>query len=203
MYVGSRTPGWLYALGIPPRTDFPLRTPRARATDLGPGPNLRAGSGRAPCVPRSREHEEGAAAGREKNAEGPKKHIYIYIYVQGSISRFVSREIPGVTQVENGHSGNTAAVAKVHLCWVKTWSKNQQGRSSCWLLLKLFALNIWYLFVAFVSEAFFGLKKASNWLVSLTNKNCRECKPSSNRLQRRNRYCSGVMTFSVGRVSYR
>ena len=53
-----------------------------RATDLGQGPNLRAGSGRAPCVPRSLEHEERAAAGREKKAEGPKKHIYyIYIYI--------------------------------------------------------------------------------------------------------------------------
>ena len=36
-----------------------------------------------------------------------------------------------------------------------------------------------YLFVVFVTEAFFGLKKASNWLVSLTKKDCRECKPSS------------------------
>ena len=34
---------------------------------------------RAPCVPRSREHEKRPAAGREKNAKVPKKtHLYIY-----------------------------------------------------------------------------------------------------------------------------
>ena len=35
------------------------------------------------------------------------------------------------------------------------------------------------LFVAFVSGAFFELKKASNWLVSLTKKDCHECKRAS------------------------
>ena len=68
--VGLHGPGWLNVLGMPPRADVPLSTPRARATDLGRGPNLRMGSGRAPCVPRSREHEERPAAGKEKNAEG-------------------------------------------------------------------------------------------------------------------------------------
>ena len=57
--------------------DWPLWTPRARAPDLGQGPNVRAGSGRAPWVPRCREHEKRPAAGREKSAEGPKKHLYI------------------------------------------------------------------------------------------------------------------------------
>ena len=67
--VGLHGPGWLYVLGMPPQADVPLSTPRARATDLGRGPNLRMGSGRAPCVPRSREHEERPAAGREKKSE--------------------------------------------------------------------------------------------------------------------------------------
>ena len=31
--------------------------------------------GRAPCVPRSREHEKRPAAGREKNADVETKHI--------------------------------------------------------------------------------------------------------------------------------
>ena len=40
-------------------------------------------SGRAPCVPRSREHEKIPAAGREKNAQVPKKYIYTwYIVIQ-------------------------------------------------------------------------------------------------------------------------
>ena len=68
LYVGLHGPGWLYC----------TLTPRTRVTDLGQGPNLRAWSGRAPYVPRSREHEERRAAGRDKNAEGPIKHIYIY-----------------------------------------------------------------------------------------------------------------------------
>ena len=70
LYVGLHAPGWLYVVGMPPRADEPLSTPRARATDLGRGPNLRMASGRAPCVPRSREHEERPAAGKEKNAKG-------------------------------------------------------------------------------------------------------------------------------------
>ena len=82
MYVSLHAPGWLYVLGIPPRADLPLSTPRERATDLGQGPNLRAGSERAPCVPRNREHEKRPAAGRAKNAEGPKKLcLYVYIYI--------------------------------------------------------------------------------------------------------------------------
>ena len=78
LYVGLQRPGWLYVLGIPPRADLPLWTPRARATDPGQGPNLGAGSGRPPCLPRNREHEGRPAAGREKNAEWAKKtHLYI------------------------------------------------------------------------------------------------------------------------------
>ena len=59
-----------------------LSTARARATDLGQGPNLRTGSGRAPCVPRSREHEKRPAAGRDKNAKGPKEQ-YTYMHMSG------------------------------------------------------------------------------------------------------------------------
>ena len=77
--VSLHGPGWLYVLGMPPRADVPLSTPRARATDLGRGPNLCMGSGRALCVPRSREHEERPVVGREKMPKG-KKNTFIYIY---------------------------------------------------------------------------------------------------------------------------
>ena len=81
MYVGLHGPGWLYVLGIPPRADLSLWPSRTRATYLGQGPNLRAGSGRAPCEPRRREHEERPAAVREKNNQGQKKYIFIYVYI--------------------------------------------------------------------------------------------------------------------------
>ena len=68
--VGMHEPGWLYVLGVPPRAGLPPPIPRARATDLGRGPNLGIGCRRAPCVPRSREHEEKPAVGREYNADG-------------------------------------------------------------------------------------------------------------------------------------
>ena len=84
LYVGLQRPGSLYVLGIPPPADLPLRTPRAHTKNLGQGPNLRAGSGRAPCVPRSREHEERPAAGRQKNAQGPKNTLYICKYMYTS-----------------------------------------------------------------------------------------------------------------------
>ena len=63
--------------------------PQSTCHGSRPDPNLRVGSGRPPCVPRSREHEERTAAGREKNAEGPKKHTYyIYIYIQVGLASF-------------------------------------------------------------------------------------------------------------------
>ena len=37
--VGLHGRGWLYVLGMPSRAEVPLPTPRARATDLGRGPN--------------------------------------------------------------------------------------------------------------------------------------------------------------------
>ena len=48
MYVGLYGPEWLYVLGITPRGDLPLWTPRVRATDLGQGPTLRRGVRAAP-----------------------------------------------------------------------------------------------------------------------------------------------------------
>ena len=52
--------------------------PHAFATDLGQGLNLRAGSEQAPLLPRSLEQDPRPEHLR-KNAEGPKKHIHIYI----------------------------------------------------------------------------------------------------------------------------
>ena len=37
--------------------------------------------GRAPCVPQSREHEKGPAAGGERNADVRKKYIYLYMVI--------------------------------------------------------------------------------------------------------------------------
>ena len=81
LYVGLQGPGWLYVLGIPPRGDLPFWIPLARVSDLGQGPNLRAVSGWAPCVPRSREHEKRPAAGRETKCRYTKKtHLYMCMY---------------------------------------------------------------------------------------------------------------------------
>ena len=88
-------------------------------------------------------------------------------------------DISGGKQVEQGHAGNTA-VATACLCGVKHGHKRSRtGVPADYVLSLIFALNICYLLVAFVSEVFAGLKKASNWLVSLTKKDCRECKPAS------------------------
>ena len=76
-------------------------------------------------MPRSREHEETPAAGRETNAEGPKKHIYVHVY------KFPLRDvcyvkIPGLTQVdEKGHQSNTA-VATAYLCWVENGQRKSR-----------------------------------------------------------------------------
>ena len=60
-------------------------------------------------MPRSREHE------KDPRLEGEKKYQSVtktdlYIIIQGCPSGCVRREIPGVTQVEKGHEGNTAVV---------------------------------------------------------------------------------------------
>ena len=78
LYVGLHGPGWLYVLGITPRGDLPLWTPRARVTDLGQGPNLRrgvrAGSLRA-TEPRTREKTR--ARKRKKCRSAKTTHLYI------------------------------------------------------------------------------------------------------------------------------
>ena len=129
LYVGLQRPGWFYLLGNPPRADVRLWTPRARATDVGQGLNLRTGSGWTPCVPRSREHEERPAAGRAKMPTGQKNTcVCMYICVQGSPSGCVWREILGVTQVdEKGHEGNTAVVT-AYLRWRKHGERNSRTR---------------------------------------------------------------------------
>ena len=79
--MGLHGPGWLYVLGRPPRGYLRLRTPRARATDLGQGPHLRRGvrtvSQHAPDT-RAREKTRGRK--RTKYRCGQKTHLYILIY---------------------------------------------------------------------------------------------------------------------------
>ena len=74
-----------------------------------------------------------------------------------------------MTQVENRHAGSTA-VATAYLCWIKHGHRSSRTGVPA---------DYYYLFVVFVSEAFFGLKKASDLLVSLTKEDCRDYKPAS------------------------
>ena len=124
LYVGFQRPGWLDVLGIPSRGNLCLWTPRARATDLGRGPNVRAGSGRAPCVPRSRSTRKDPRPEEEKMSKGQKTHLYMYtskyarfpVYMQGSPLGCVRREIPVETEVdEKGHEGNTAVAQLIYV----------------------------------------------------------------------------------------
>ena len=81
--MGLHGPGWLYVLGMPPGDylaifcDFEppehvLRT-SARAHTCA------VVFGRARCVPLSREHEKKPTAGRERDADVKKKHVYMLI----------------------------------------------------------------------------------------------------------------------------
>ena len=66
--------------------------------------------------------------------------IYLVFVVQGSLSAFVLRVIPAVTQVdEKGYEGNTTVVTG-HLCWRKHGQRNRRTGGSC--LLQCFTSNI-------------------------------------------------------------
>ena len=157
---------------MPRQADVRLSTPAARATDLGRGPTLRTGSGQAPCVPHNREHEERHAAGIEINAEGWKNTcIYMYKVPLRDMLKWNPGGDASWKRTRRWHSSS-------HSLFVlrETWSQKEQDRSSYLLLFSMFALNICYIFEAFVSGA---LEKASIWFVSLTRKDCREYKPAS------------------------
>ena len=116
VYVGLHGPGWLYVIGLPPRADLPLWTPRARATDLGQGPNLSKGSGRTPCVQRSWEHEGRPAAGREKNANRSNKHIYISVY-QAALRDVRNVKSRGWRKLKRDKK--VTAIVTACICWRK------------------------------------------------------------------------------------
>ena len=54
----------------------------------------------------------------EEKKTSKAKKTQLYIVTQGSPSGCVRREIPGLTQVEKGHEGNTAVVT-AYTCWMK------------------------------------------------------------------------------------
>ena len=148
--VGLQGPGWPYVLGMPPRGDLPLWTPRARATDLGQRPNLRARSMRVSCVPRSREHEKKTRGPKRKKCRSAKKehsyskvHIiviwynitYVCMHTWYSISSEVARKqritfwslwLPSLPD-DNPFLQNTRLGSLLHLAARLSWSSNEFG----------------------------------------------------------------------------
>ena len=90
-----------------PPEHMPRTSARAQTCVRGPG-GLPACHGAESTRKDPRQEEKKMLKG-QKNT---------FTYIQGPPSGCVLREIPGVTQVENGHAGNTA-VATAYLCWVK------------------------------------------------------------------------------------
>ena len=135
-----------------------------QSTCHGPRPEpkllygVRAGSLCA-TEPRAR----GKTRGRERKKCRRVKKTRFYICIQGSPSRGVWREIPGVMLVdENGHEGNSSSHSLFLL--EKTRPKKQQDRSSehytilaqqsCWVLTVFFTLNIIILVQLWVAGEF-------------------------------------------------
>ena len=110
-----------------PPEHLPRTSARAQSCVRGPG---------GPPAYDGAESTRKAQGPEEKQImKGQRNTLFIYIlsniYIQGSLSGFLLREIPGVTPVEKGHAGNTAAVATANFMLDETRSKNQQDRSSC------------------------------------------------------------------------
>ena len=114
---------------LPERTCH-FQPPEHVARILRPGPKLAYGvrpGSLCAMEPRARGKTRGR---KRKMPKGKKKLIYIYVYtwyVQGSPSGCALREIPGVTQVEKGHAGDTA-VDTDYLCWVKHDHRSSRTR---------------------------------------------------------------------------
>ena len=84
-------------------------------------------------------------------------------------------QIPGVTQVEKGYAGNTA-VATAYSSWVEHGNRSSRtGVPAGYYFQCLFwTFNCSIFICGFRLLRVFLVEKASNWLVSLTNKDCRE-----------------------------
>ena len=91
---------------------LPTLNPQSTCREPRPGPKLmrgvRAGSLRA-TEPRAREKP---AAGREKNADGPKKHIYTYTScsnIQGTPSRSCEHDRTSIKYYTSKYPGTAPA----------------------------------------------------------------------------------------------
>ena len=99
------------------------------------------GLGRLP-VCHGAESMRVSAAGRAKNDEGGKKHIYKYL--QGYPSGCVWRTIPGVTQVdEKKHEGNTAVVTTFNI-YVRGNMVKESARQDKFLLTTVIHVEPYY-----------------------------------------------------------
>ena len=80
--------------------------------------------------------------GRKKEKCRCAKKTFSIIAIQGSPPGCVLHEIPGVTQFEKGHTGNTAVVT-AYFCWVTHGNRSSRtGVHTEHVLLLIFALNI-------------------------------------------------------------
>ena len=103
--VGLHGPGWLYVLGISPRADVPLSTPRARGTDTSAGAQTCVwGPAGLPVCHGAESTRKDPRPEEKKRGRVKQTDLYIYIYVQGSPAGCGRCDIPGVTQVLEEHS---------------------------------------------------------------------------------------------------
>ena len=107
----------------------------------------------------------GKTRGRKrKKCRRVKKKHYIYMYYNVPLRNVLTWNPGGDASWKRTRRQHSSSHSLFMLG--ETWQQKQQDRSSCWVLQLIFALNICISFViALVSEAVFGLKKASNWSV--------------------------------------
>ena len=128
LHVGSQWPGWPYVLGMPPRGDLRLWTPRTRATDVGQGSQFRrgvpAGSLRA-TEPRARAKIRGRK--REKCRCAKKTHLHILVVTRFPFGMRLTWNPGGDASWWKETRRYSTAVVAAYLCWRKHKTNSRIG----------------------------------------------------------------------------
>ena len=125
--VGLHRPGWLYVLGMLPERTWHFQPPEHVPRTSAGAQTCVWRPGGLPVCHGAESTRKDPRPEKKKMPRGEKTHLYTPEYMY-KVPLWDVRwsEIPGVTQVENGHAGSTA-VATAYFCWVKHGNRSSRS----------------------------------------------------------------------------